>query len=129
MSWLEWLGVAAVIFLAGALTGYSHEKHAFDVYRAEVSATAEAQQRETQKTIQKHEKIAQETKSDYEKRIADIRRAYGGVRYNNGAGLMPTATQAASGSNAGPSYAILAESCAETTQQLVSLQQFVKETQ
>lgn len=126
MSWLEWLGVAAVIFLAGALTGYSHEKHAFDVYRAEVSATAEAQQRETQKTIQKHEKIAQETKSDYESRIAAIRRAYRVP--NNGAGLMPPATQASCSSNAGPSYAILAESCAETTQQLVSLQDFIKET-
>lgn len=127
MSWLEWLGVAAVIFLAGALTGYSHEKHAFDVYRAEVSATAEAQQRETQKTIQKHEKIAQETKSDYESRIAAIRRAYRVP--NNGAGLMPTASQTSCGSNAGSSYAILAESCAETTQQLVSLQDFIKETQ
>lgn len=127
MSWLEWLGVAVVIFLAGALTGYSHEKHAFDVYRVEVSATAEAQQRETQKTIQKHEKIAQETKSDYESRIAAIRRAYRVP--NNGAGLMPTAAQASCGSNAGPSYAILAESCAETTQQLVSLQDFIKETQ
>ena len=125
MLWLNWscIGIAAACLAAGFVGGCEHKQRELDAYKA----AGEAQELATQKTIQKHEKVAQEIKSDYETRISAIRAAYR-VR-SPGTGLMPPSTQASCGSNAGPTYAILAESCAETTQQLVSLQQFVKETQ
>ena len=130
MLWLNWswVGVAVATLVAGFIGGCVHEKREFDAYKEKVAWEAAAQERITQQTIDKQKQVAKEVASDYQSRIDAIRKSYGRV-YNNGAGLMPTCAQATCGSNAGPSYAILAESCAETTQQLVSLQDFIKETQ
>ena len=125
MLWLNWscIGIAAACLAAGFVGGCEHKQRELDAYKA----AGEAQELATQKTIQKHEKVAQEIKSDYETRISAIRAAYR-VR-SPGTGLMPPVTKTPSSFDGRPTYAILAESCAETTQQLVSLQDFVKETQ
>lgn len=118
----------AIAFGVGFLGGCQHEKHVFDEYKATVNATAEAQKREAEKIDQRNQQKAKEIQSDYEKRIAAIRRAYSGMHYA-GPGSMPSTGKAANGIDARPTYDVLAESCAETTQQLVELQQFIKETQ
>lgn len=121
MAWLN-IGLIAAALLAAFAGGCEYKQRDLDRYKA----AGEAQERQTAQTIQKHKQIATEVKNDYENRIATIRAAYR-VR-PSGTGLVPPATATTGGSNAGPSYAILAESCAETTQQLVSLQDFIKET-
>ena len=118
-----WIGIALASLIAGFVGGCEHKQHELDVYKA----AGEAQEVATQKTIQKHEKVAQEIKSDYETRISAIRAAYR-VR-PSGTGLMPPVTTPSGSVNGTPAYAILAEQCTETTQQLVSLQDFIKETQ
>lgn len=125
MVWLNWgwISVALACLVAGFIGGCEHNKHIVDAYEA----AGKAQELETQKTIQKHEKVAQEIKSDYETRISAIRAAYR-VR-NPGSGLMPPAAKTSGGVDAGPADYVLAEQCTETTQQLVSLQLFIKETQ
>lgn len=128
MPWLN-VGLIAVAVVAAFIGGCQHEKKEFDAYKAKVEAAAEAQQRVTDAINESNKRKAKEVASDYEKRISDIRRAYGGVRYNNGAGLVPAATAATGGTYGGPAYPVLVEQCAETTQQLVSLQSFIKETQ
>ena len=124
MPWLNWswIGIAAACLVAGFIGGCEHKQRELDRYKA----AGEAQEVATQKTIQKHEKVAQEIKSDYETRISAIRAAYR-VR-SPGAGLMPPVPTTTSGTDGATSYAILAEQCTETTQQLVSLQDFIKET-
>ena len=123
----NWLIIGAVAFALGYLGGCQHEKSAFDAYKATVEAQGEAQEKQTAQTIQKHKQIAQSVKDDYETRIAAIRAAYR-VRPHN-PGLLPPASCPAGDSNAATSYDILALHCAETTQQLISLQNFIKETQ
>ena len=118
-----WIGIALACLVAGFVGGCEHNKHIIDAYEA----AGKAQEAQTAQTIQKHKQIATEVKNDYENRIAAIRAAYR-VR-PSGTGLVPPTAKAPGGADAGPSYSILAESCAETTQQLVSLQDFVKETQ
>lgn len=125
--WLNWLTIGAVAFALGYLGGCQHEKSAYDAYRASVVAAGEAQNKQTEQTIAHHKQIAQSVKEDYETRIAAIRAAYR-VRPSN-SGLMPPASCPAGDSNAATSYDILALQCAETTQQLISLQEFIKETQ
>lgn len=127
MGWLNLLALCAACALAGFVGGCEHEKREFNAYKEKVAWEAAAQERITQKTIDKQKQAAKEVQGDYEKRIADIRRAYGRV-YNNGAGLMPPATSTTCGIDATTAYNALAESCAETTQQLISLQDFIKET-
>ena len=128
LPWTWVAGAVVLTFLAGFTGGCEHEKKAFDMYKARVEATAQAQAEETKKTIQKQEKIAQDTKNDYEKRISDIRRYYGRV-HNDGSGTVPSPSETTGGANATPTYDVLIEQCAETTQQLTSLQDFIKETQ
>jgi len=118
-----WIGIALICFAAGFVGGCEHNKHIIDAYEA----AGKAQEAQTAQTIQKHKQIATEVKNDYENRIAAIRAAYR-VR-PSGTGLVSPTAKTTSGSDGATSYAILAESCAETTQQLVSLQDFVKETQ
>ena len=118
-----WIGIALVAFSTGFFVGCEHNKRVIDAYEA----AGKAQDAQTAQTIEKHKQIATEVKNDYETRIAAIRSAYR-VR-PSGSGLVspfPAATISADGAS---SYAILAEQCTETTQQLVSLQDFVKETQ
>ena len=127
LPWTWVAGAIVVTFLGGFLGGCEHEKKAFDEYKARIEATAEAQAEATKKIVEKHEKIAQDTKNDYEKRISDIRRYYAGL-HNNGSSAVPSGTQPSGGTYATPSYDVLAEQCTETTQQLTSLQDFIKET-
>jgi hypothetical protein len=121
LNW-GWIGIALACLVSGFIGGCEHKQRQLDAY----IAAGEAQELATQKTIQKHEKVAQEIKSDYETRISAIRSAYR-VR-SPGTGLMPPSTQPSGGLDGTTTYVILAEQCTETTQQLVSLQDFIKET-
>lgn len=130
MLWLNWswVGVAVATLVAGFIGGCVHEKREFDAYKEKVAWEAAAQERITQQTIDKQRQVAKEVASDYQSRIDAIRKSYGRV-YNNGAGLMPTASCATGRVDERTTYYALAEQCAETTQQLISLQQFIRETQ
>jgi outer membrane murein-binding lipoprotein Lpp len=125
MPWLNWgwVGVAASCLAAGFVAGCQHKQAEID----RLLAAGEAQNAQTAQTITKHKQIAQDVKNDYETRIAAIRAGYG-LR-SPGRSQLPPVTTAASGSDGAASYVILAEQCTETTQQLVSLQDFIKETQ
>lgn len=120
-SW-GWIGLVVAAMAAGFVGGCEHKQRQLDAY----VAAGEAQNRQTAQTIQKHKQIAQDVKNDYESRIAAIRSSYR-VR-SPGTGLMPPATSTTCGIDATTAYNALAESCAETTQQLISLQDFIKET-
>lgn len=124
MVWLNWswVGIAVACLAAGFVGGCQHKQAEID----RLLAAGEAQNAQTAQTITKHKQIALEVKNDYESRIAAIRSAYR-VR-PSGTGLVPPVTYTPGGVDGAPTYAILAERCTETTQQLVSLQDFIKET-
>lgn len=128
LPWAWVAGAVVVTFLAGFVGGCEHEKRAFDEYKASVEATTNAQKIQTEKIDQANKQKAKEVASDYEKRIIAIRKSYSGL-YDNGSCPMPNQTGSSASVDARPTYNVLAESCAETTQQLISLQQFVKDTQ
>ena len=124
MPWLNWnwLGLAVACLVAGFIGGCEIKQREID----RLLAAGEAQNAQTAQTITKHKQIAQEVKNDYESRIAAIRAAYR-VRPSR-TGLVPPSSDAAGYADAHSAHAILTEQCAETTQQLVSLQDFIKET-
>lgn len=122
-----WIGIALVALVTGFVGGCVHEKRELDLYKAQVEATAAAQQRIADDINKANKQKSKEVASEYEKRIAAIRGSYRGL-YNNGARGLSGNSEAAKRIDGFPSYSVLAESCAETTQQLVSLQDFIKET-
>ena len=127
LNW-GWIGFALVALVAGFIGGCEHEKREFDLYKAKVEAAVDEQKRETEKINERNKEKTKEVASDYERRIAAIRAAYRGM-HNDGTCPVPGPAEASGGIDARPSYDVLAESCAETTQQLISLQQFERETQ
>lgn len=120
-SFPSWLYVGVACLVAGFIGGCEHKQHELDRYKAE----GEAQERQTEQTIQKHKQIATEVKNDYESRIAALRAAYR-VR-PSGTGFVPPSSYAPGYPDARSPDSLPLE-CAETTQQLVSLQDFIKET-
>ena len=123
------------IFLFGALAlygifmseMYGHEKKAFAQFRTATIAAGAAQEERTKATIEQHEKAAQEARNAYSRRIDDIR-AYYGVPNGTRSGKVPAATGTASGIDGSAAYAVLVEQCAETTEQLIDLQDFINNT-
>lgn len=124
MLWLNWswVGICVACLAAGFAGGCEIKQREID----RLLAAGEAQNAQTEQTIQKHKQIAQDVKNDYETRIAAIRAGYG-LR-SPGRSKLPTISDAAGYADAHSAYLILAEQCTETTQQLVSLQDFIKET-
>lgn len=121
--------IALAAFIAGFGSGWEYEHKKLVAFEANVKAVGEAQERRTEELIQKHKQIAQETKNDYQNRIAAIRSRYGyGLRPSTGSGQLSTPAITPGGVNGFPAYGVLVEQCAETTQQLTSLQDFIKET-
>lgn len=107
---------------------YSHEKKAYSEFRTATIAAGEAQNERTRATIKKHEIDAQEARNAYSRHIADIR-AYYGVSNGAGGSKLPTSGKATKGTDGVPANEILVEQCAETTQQLIDLQDFINSTQ
>ncbi len=121
LNW-GWIGIVAAALFAGFVGGCEHKQREVD----RLLALGEAQEAQTKVTITRNEKIAKGIKDDYETRIAAIRAAYR-VR-SPSTGLLPSATGATSNLDAAAAYDLLAEQCTESTQQLISLQNFIKET-
>ena len=106
---------------------YAHEKKAYAQFRTDTIAAGEAQNERTREVIKNHEQAAQEARNAYSRHIADIRSYYG---VSNGASgsKLPSTAKAASRTDGLPAYGVLVEQCAETTEQLIDLQDFITAT-
>lgn len=148
-----WLKLAVLAAIAGGLwgTGYyqGHKsgKAAGEAdlahFRAAVETQAAAAAVHTQQVIAQQEKVSADISTDYEKKLAALRRSFGagGVRIDqhpDGSQIaqLSCAPASVNGIPADPVPAVsradfdqLSELSAETTQQLVSLQAWVREQQ
>ena len=117
-------GIVVAIFGSGWWVGHSK----YVTYKAEVEAVAKTQEAHVE-SITKQQKITTNLiQKEYDAKLALLRNYYaGGVRQPS-SGAMPTN----SGITPKPfdalaAYSVLAGQCAETTQQLVSLQEWLNE--
>jgi len=127
------------LFVASVIAGIYYkgrldERKLFDAYKAEVNAIAKAQQHkiDTMKKIQSQ--INNKSEADHEKSISNIRGVYSTLRVQHNSGscgvskVPDTAKQPAEAAAYYVSVAPeLAIGCAETTQQLVDLQGWIKD--
>ena len=112
---------AAIVFGSGWWIGYSK----YLDYKKEVEIAAKAQEAKVESIQKQHELVTKGIQNEYDAKLALLRQYYAnGVRQSNSSSL-PGISSATSIADANTAYAILAGQCAETTQQLVSIQEWL----
>ena len=120
------IGLVAVLFGTGYYRGYSAEKARFDAFKTELEASAKAQEKINQQIEQKNKLIADNSKREYEAKIVALRHYYDRLRHPD-TNKLPSAAIAAHRVDEKATDPIFIGQCAETTLQLVSLQDWVRE--
>lgn len=114
-----------ISFSIGAYKGYSYEHDKFMAYKSEVRMVADQQAEKNKSIAKQNELVNKGIKNEYEARINAIRNYYSNGVRNTSSGSMssiPNATFSIDGKSTD-----LALTCSYTTQQLVSLQDWIKE--
>ena len=118
---------AACAVLAVAGLGYGKYQSAkYDAYVAKVELAAKEQELINKSKAKEAAQVTEKVKSDYENRIALIKRTYGGMRLPN-TDQTTSISKSTSSTDGTPTDPKFIEKCALTTQQLVSLQGWLKE--
>ena len=118
------IGICAVVLCTSWYFGYSFEHTRFIKFQDEVRQAAEKQEAQNE-SIKKQQEIANRSiTNEYETKLSAVRSYYGGL-HNSSSGKLPTISNPTSGIDESATYYRLAESCAETTAQLTSLQEWL----
>ena len=118
------VAVVLTLFSFGYYKGYSHEKAKFDAYKAEIVAVAKEQEAKVKQINKQASKINKEVSNAYSNDVAAIRDYYQRLRLNSGSGAVSPLPKGPSGTNGTPEDGLLSD-CAETTLQLMYLQEWV----
>ena len=114
---------AGLILFGLAGFGYGkYESNKYDAYKLEIATIAAKQEAKNEAIAKEQTLINKATKETYEAKLSAIKSYYGGL-HNPGSSSMPKIPNATSGTNGSTPDLELA--CAYTTQQLVSLQDWI----
>ena len=117
--------LVGALFGAGYYKGYSGEKKRFDTFKADLQAQVKAQEAVNAATKKQQDIIGKSIRSEYEAKLLSLKSYYGGVRQQSSSNSLSTIPSSSIGINGEATNLELA--CASTTQQLVSLQEWVVE--
>jgi hypothetical protein len=118
------IGLVAVLFGTGYYRGYSAEKQRFDAFKTELEASAKAQEKINQQIEQKNKLIADNSKREYEAKIVALRNYYDRLRHPD-TNKLPSPAITAHRVDEKATDPVFIGQCAETTLQLISLQDWV----
>ena len=118
------VGLVVALFGFGYYKGYSAEKARHDAFKAEIEASVLAQEKVNQQIIKRQDLVTKGIANEYKAKIARLESVYGGVQYNSSAAVS-TDTSTASRINEKTKNLVL--DCSITTQQLLSLQDWIEE--
>jgi len=119
------IGALIASFVFGIYQGYSYEHEKFVAYKTEVALVAERQNAKNESIQKQSELINKGIQNEYEARLSAIRSHYAnGVRKSSSGAMssIPNSTFSIDGKATDIELA-----CAYTTQQLISLQDWIKE--
>jgi len=119
------IGLVAVLFGTGYYRGYSAEKQRFDAFKTELEASAKAQEKINQQIEQKNKLIADNSKREYEAKIVALRNYYDRLRHPD-TNKLPSAAITAHRVDEKATDPVFIGQCAETTLQLISLQDWIR---
>ena len=118
--------IGVLAFLAVAGFGYGRYEHnAYAAYKAEVLAVAKVQEAKNEAIVKQQDLVSKGIKNEYESKLSAVRNFYASGMHNPSSGSMSGISPAPKGTDAATAYPILAGQCAETTAQLVSLQDWI----
>lgn len=117
--------LVAGLFGAGYYKGYSGEKQRFDQFKADLEAQVKAQEAINESIKKQQDIIGKSIRSDYENKLNAIKSYYGGVRQQSSTNSLSAISNSAIGLDGKATNLEL--NCAYTTQQLVSLQDWIVE--
>ena len=118
------LGAAAFALLFAAYLGYSYEHNRFMAFKAEVEAVAKTQEAQNISIQKQSDLVNKGIKNEYEARISALRNYYSSGLRNSSSGELSAIPQSTISIDGKATNLQLA--CAYTTQQLVSLQDWIK---
>jgi Ca2+/Na+ antiporter len=121
------IGVAILVLCACLYIGYSYEHSKLVAYKGEVAQVAKAQEEKNKELDKQSQLITEGIRNEYEAKLTALRNYYSvGVRHTS-SGTTTGISAAPKGTDAEAQYTVLAGQCAATTQQLVSLQEWINE--
>lgn len=116
-----------ISFSIGVYKGYSHEHEKFMAYKSEVRVVAEQQIEKNKSLVKQNELVNKGIKNEYEARISAIRNYYSNGVRNSSGGAVPSLPNSTIGIDAKTTDFVFIGQCAETTQQVISLQNWINE--
>ena len=120
-----WIMVALSVSALGGIGYGKYESAKYEAYVAKVEALGKAQEAHVESVVKQQDLVSKGIKNEYESKLAAIRNYYGGMQLNPGSRTVSGISPAPKGADAETAYPILAGQCAETTQQVVSLQDWI----
>lgn len=132
---VRWIGGAVfVLLLLGGVyaKGWLDRDKDFSKYKVEVKAAVMAQEEATKRAITAQEQITKKTEVEYEKDISTLRAVYNRLRGSTSSSAVSTIPNPATDPAQATAYYLdvapeLAIQCGETTQQVIGLQEWIKE--
>lgn len=113
------------LFSFGYYKGYSHEKAKFDAYKTEVITVAKAQEAKVTQINKGASRINKDSANAYNSNVAAVREYYKRVRdHTIGSGSLSSIPETSEGAD-GKTKDELLGNCAETTLQLIYLQEWI----
>lgn len=118
------IGILAGLFMVGLLLGWGYEHRNLVAYKAEVEAVAKIQQAKNESIVKQQTLISKGIENEYQAKLSALKSYYGGMRQSSSGSMsgVPKSTLGIDGKATNLELA-----CAYTTQQLVSLQDFIRQ--
>jgi hypothetical protein len=123
------IGIAALLLLGAFATGWGLRNRDFNDYKQEVSNAAKAQEAHVESIKKQQTLVNKGIENEYEAKLSAIRNYYKSTSVWNNPNTSSVSSLSAAPNVADviASYNQLISSCAETTQQVVSLQEWLNE--
>lgn len=118
------LGLLAGLFVAGLILGWTYEHRNLVAYKAEVEAVAKVQEAKNESIVKQQALVNKGIENEFQAKLGALRDRYDRVQYTSGSQL-PSLSNPTGKPDGSPTNLTL--DCAITTQQLVSLQDWIRE--
>jgi len=129
------IAIFTCALLLSAIGGWYVEHCRFVAFEEKVAAIGKEQEIKNEQIVKEQKQVTEGITNDYKSKLAAIKRSYAGKLLDNSSGSqVPTISCTTVGTNEGTTDKVLAievsqlpEQCAETTQQLLSLQAWIQQ--
>lgn len=124
---LTWVKIGAAVLALGLAyyKGYSGEHDKFVAFKAQVEAQAKIQEAKNDSIKKQSDLVNKGIQNEYEAKLAAVRNYYSGLQRNTSGSSVPGIPNSTIGANESAAYYKLAESCSETTVQVIALQDWI----